>query len=89
MMISKEAKEKIIKKYGRNQKDSGSVEVQIAITTERITNLSEHLKTNKKDHGSRRGLLKLIARRKSLLSYLSKKDYEAYVKLIKKLKLKS
>ncbi len=88
-MISKEAKEKIIKKYGRNQKDSGSVEVQIAITTERITNLSEHLKTNKKDHGSRRGLLKLIARRKSLLSYLSKKDYEAYVKLIKKLKLKS
>ena len=88
-MISKEAKEKIIKKYGRNQKDSGSVEVQIAITTERITNLSEHLKTNKKDHGSRRGLLKLIARRKSLLLYLSKKDYEAYVKLIKKLKLKS
>ena len=88
-MISKEAKEKIIKKYGRDQKDSGSVEVQIAIVTERIKNLSEHLKTNKKDHGSRRGLLKLIARRKSLLSYLSKKDYEAYTKLIKKLKLKS
>ncbi len=84
-MISKEKKAEIIKEYGRTPQDTGSPEVQIAILTERITELTEHLKLNKKDHHSRRGLLKMVGQRRNLLEYLKKKDIEGYRSLIEKL----
>ncbi len=87
-MISKEKKAEIIKTYGRTPEDTGSPEVQIAILTERIRELTEHLKVNKKDHHSRRGMLKMIGQRRNLLAYLQKKDLEAYRQLIEKLGLR-
>lgn len=87
-MISKEKKAEIIKTYGRTPEDTGSPEVQIAILTERIRELTEHLKVNKKDHHSRRGMLKMIGQRRNLLAYLQKKDLEAYRALIEKLGLR-
>ena len=87
-MISKEKKAEIIKKYGRTPEDTGSPEVQIAILTERIRELTEHLKVNKKDHHSRRGMLKMIGQRRNLLAYLQKKDLDAYRQLIEKLGLR-
>ena len=87
-MISKEKKAEIIKTYGRTPEDTGSPEVQIAILTERIHELTEHLKVNKKDHHSRRGLLKMIGQRRNLLAYLQKKDLEGYRALIEKLGLR-
>ena len=87
-MISKEKKAEIIKTYGRTPEDTGSPEVQIAILTERIRELTEHLKVNKKDHHSRRGMLKMIGQRRNLLAYLQKKDLEGYRALIKKLGLR-
>ncbi len=87
-MISKEKKAEIIKAYGRTPEDTGSPEVQIAILTERIRELTEHLKVNKKDHHSRRGMLKMIGQRRNLLAYLQKKDLEAYRQLIEKLGLR-
>ena len=84
-MISKEKKAEIIKTYGRTPEDTGSPEVQIAILTERIRELTEHLKVNKKDHHSRRGMLKMIGQRRNLLAYLQKKDLEGYRALIVKL----
>lgn len=87
-MISKEKKAEIIKEYGRTPEDTGSPEVQIAILTERIRELTEHLKENKKDHHSRRGMLKMIGQRRNLLAYLQKKDLEAYRTLIEKLGLR-
>lgn len=87
-MISKEKKAEIIKTYGRTPEDTGSPEVQIAILTERIRELTEHLKTNKKDHHSRRGMLKMIGQRRNFLAYLQKKDIEAYRALIEKLGLR-
>ena len=87
-MISKEKKAEIITKYGRTQEDTGSPEVQIALLTERITELTEHLKVNKKDHHSRRGLLKMVGQRRRLLEYLKKKDLESYRKLIESLGLR-
>lgn len=87
-MISKEKKAEIIKAYGRTPEDTGSPEVQIAILTERILELNEHLKVNKKDHHSRRGLLKMVGQRRNLLAYLKKKDLEAYRNLIEKLGLR-
>lgn len=87
-MISKEKKAEIIKTYGRTPEDTGSPEVQIAILTERIRELTEHLKVNKKDHHSRRGMLKMIGQRRNLLAYLQKKDLEAYRSLIEKLGLR-
>ena len=84
-MISKEKKAEIIKAYGRTPEDTGSPEVQIAILTERIRELTEHLKVNKKDHHSRRGMLKMIGQRRNLLAYLQKKDLEGYRALIEKL----
>ena len=87
-MISKEKKAEIIKTYGRTPEDTGSPEVQIAILTERIRELTEHLKVNKKDHHSRRGMLKMIGQRRNLLSYLQKKDLEGYRALIEKLGLR-
>ncbi len=84
-MISKEKKAELIKTYGRKEGDTGSAEVQIAILTERINELTEHLKENKKDHHSRRGLLKMVGKRRGLLDYLKKNDLEGYRDLIAKL----
>jgi small subunit ribosomal protein S15 len=87
-MISKEKKAEIIAAYGRKPGDTGSPEVQIAILTERIAELTEHLKVNKKDHHSRRGMLKMIGQRRGLLTYLKKTDLEGYRALIEKLGLR-
>ena len=84
-MISKEKKTAIIEEFGRKPGDTGSPEVQIAILTERITELTEHLKTNQKDHHSRRGLLKMVGQRRGLLGYLKKSDLNSYRALIEKL----
>ena len=87
-MISKEKKAQIIAEYGRKPGDTGSPEVQIAILTERITELTEHLKQNPKDHHSRRGLLKMVGQRRGLLSYLKDMDIERYRTLIERLGLR-
>lgn len=87
-MLTKEAKQEIITKYGVHDGDTGSPEVQIALLTARITYLTEHLKANKKDHHSRRGLLKMVGQRRRLLSYLSKKDINRYREIIAQLKLR-
>ena len=84
-MISKEKKAELIKAYGRTPEDTGSPEVQIALLTARINELTEHLKANQKDHHSRRGLLKMVGQRRGLLDYLKKKDLEGYRALIEKL----
>ena len=84
-MISAEKKQAIIKEYARKAGDTGSPEVQIAILTERIAELTEHLKVNQKEHHSRRGLLKMVGKRRGLLDYLKKKDLEGYRALIAKL----
>ncbi len=84
-MISKEKKQEIIQEYARKPGDTGSPEVQIAILTERIQELTEHLKRNPKDHHSRRGLLKMVGQRRGLLDYLKKKDLESYRTLIERL----
>ncbi len=84
-MIPKEKKQQIIKEYGRDERDTGSPEVQIAVLTERINELTEHLKKNPKDHHSRRGLLMMVGRRRALLQYYAKKDLEGYRELIAKL----
>ncbi|MBC8545041.1 MAG: 30S ribosomal protein S15 [Clostridia bacterium] len=83
--MTKERKLEIIKEYGRSEGDTGSPEVQIALLTERINHLTEHLKTHKKDHHSRRGLLMLVGQRRGLLNYLKSKDIEGYRVLINKL----
>ena len=87
-MISKEKKSAIIAEYGRKPGDTGSPEVQIAILTERIAELTEHLKKNQKDHHSRRGLLKMVGQRRGLLAYLKKVDIERYRTLIERLGLR-
>ncbi|MBR4529506.1 MAG: 30S ribosomal protein S15 [Lachnospiraceae bacterium] len=87
-MITKEKKAEIISKFARGDKDTGSPEVQIAILTERIRELNEHLSVNQKDHHSRRGLLKMVGQRRRLLSYLQNKDIERYRKLIAELGLR-
>ena len=87
-MLTKEAKSDIIGDNQVHAKDSGSPEVQIALITSRINYLSEHFETHKQDHHSKRGLLKLVGRRKRLLAYLKKQDPQRYEKLIKKLKLR-
>ena len=87
-MIIKEKKAEIIKNFGRTPEDTGSPEVQVALLTARIVELNEHLKENKKDHHSRRGLLKMVGQRRNLLAYLKKKDLEAYRALIEKLGLR-
>lgn len=84
-MMRKEEKTLIIEENKRHDGDTGSPEVQIAILTKRINNLTEHLRTNKNDHHSRRGLFKMIGRRRSLLNYLMKTDIEGYRALIAKL----
>ena len=87
-MISKELKSQIIDKYKRDEKDTGSPEVQIAILTERINELTEHLKVHKKDNHSRRGLLKMVGKRRNLLNYLAKKDIQRYRDIAQKLSLR-
>ena len=84
-MISKEKKQAIIAEYGRKEGDTGSPEVQIAVLTARIQELTEHLQSNPKDHHSRRGLLKMVGQRRGLLVYLKKTDIEGYRALIAKL----
>ena len=84
-MIAKEKKQAIIAEYGRTPNDTGSPEVQIAILSARIAELTEHFKQNPKDHHSRRGLLKMVGQRRGLLDYLKKTDIERYRAIIKKL----
>ncbi len=88
MSITKEKKAELISEYQSSATDTGSTEVQIAMLTERINNLAEHFKANKKDNNSRRGLLIMIGRRKRFLKYLERKDYEGYKKLIASLGLR-
>ncbi len=87
-MISKEKKLEIIAAYGRTANDTGSPEVQVALLTERITELTEHLKSNNKDHHSRRGLLKMVGQRRGLLEYLKKTNLDSYRDLIARLGLR-
>ena len=87
-MISKEMKSQIIEKYKRDEKDTGSPQVQIAILTERINELTEHLKIHKKDNHSRRGLLKMVGKRRNLLNYLAKTDVQRYRDIVEKLGLR-
>lgn len=84
-MISKEKKAEIVAAYGKNPQDTGSPEVQIALLTERIRELTEHLKVHQKDHHSRRGLFMLVGQRRGLLDYVKKNDIEAYRSLIERL----
>ncbi len=86
-MITKEKKEEIIKKFQRHDGDTGSPEVQIALLTERIANLTKHLQNFKHDYASRRGLFKMVGERRRLLNYLKRLDKERYNKIIKELKL--
>ena len=88
MPITKEDKEKIIKKFGENKKDTGSTEVQVAILSHRISELTEHVKIHKKDKHTRRGLVQLVSHRKKLLKYLVRSDSDAYVKLINELSIR-
>ncbi len=87
-MLDKKTKQKIIKKYAVHEGDTGSSQVQIAILSEEIARLTEHLVEHKKDHSSRKGLLKKVGERRRLLRYLASDDQEAYSELVKKLKLK-
>ena len=87
-MIAKDTKQNIIKEFAVHEGDTGSPEVQIAILTSRINNLTEHLKKNDKDHHSRRGLLKMVGHRRNLLAYLQKKDINRYRDIIEKLGLR-
>jgi small subunit ribosomal protein S15 len=87
-MISKEMKSQIIEKYKREEKDTGSPEVQIALLTERINELTEHLKVHKKDNHSRRGLLQMVGKRRNLLNYLSENDLPKYREVVEKLNLR-
>ena len=87
-MLAKQKKEKIIGDFETHEGDTGSPEVQIALLTKRITELTEHLKIHRKDHASRRGLLKMVGTRSSLLKYVSKKDVKRYREIISRLGLR-
>ena len=88
MALTKEVKQEIVKEHGVNEKDTGKTEVQVALLTKRIEELTEHFKTHSKDHNSRRGLLKLVGQRRRLLNYLSHNDLQRYRDLIAKLGLR-
>ena len=88
MSIKKDTKKEIISKFANNEKDTGSAQVQIAVLSERINNLTEHFKLHKHDNHSKRGLVALVNKRKKLLSYISKKDNEKYKEIIKELKIR-
>ncbi len=87
-MISGQTKQRVLSDYQRSERDTGSSEVQVALLTERINELSEHFKVHKKDHHSRRGLLKIVSQRRRLLDYLKRKDVERYSALIGRLGLR-
>jgi small subunit ribosomal protein S15 len=88
MSFTKEDKEQVIKEFGRTELDTGSAEVQIALLTRRIEDLTEHFKTNPKDHNSRRGLLKMVGQRRKFLNYLKRHDVEKYREILEKLSLR-
>lgn len=88
MSLGKDRKIEIVKEFGSSEKDTGSTEVQIALLTTRIKELTEHFKVHKKDHASRRGLLKLVGQRRRLLKYLKKTDLEGYRAILKRLNLR-
>ena len=88
MGLTAEKKQELIGKYGRSDGDTGSAEVQVALLTERINELTEHLRTHKKDHHSRRGLLMLVGQRRRLLNYMQRSDLEGYRSLIRELGLR-
>ena len=88
MALTQERKKEIIGRFGHDESDTGSAEVQVALLTERINHLTEHFKVHKKDFGGRRGLLKLVGRRRNLLTYLRNRDIERYRKLIAELGLR-
>jgi len=88
MVMTKESKTKVIEEYHRHEKDTGSPEVQIALLTNRIEHLTGHLREHKHDESSRRGLLKLVGRRRKLLAYLGRKDYRSYIDITDKLKIR-
>ena len=88
MSLTKEAKQQIVSKHGASDADTGSTNVQVALLTRRINDLTEHLRSHPKDHYSRRGLLKLVGRRRRFLNYLQKHDLEGYRQLIKELGLR-
>lgn len=88
MNLTKEKKQEIIKKYGKGTNDSGTAEVQVALLTEKINNLTEHFTAHKKDHASRRGLMMMVGKRRRLLDYLQRKGIERYRTIIKELNLR-
>jgi small subunit ribosomal protein S15 len=88
MSLSSESKSEIIKEYSRGDRDTGSSEVQIAILTRRITELTDHFSEHKKDHHSRQGLLKMVSKRRKLLDYLKNNDQDRYAEIIKRLGLR-
>ena len=88
MSLTKEAKQEVVRQHGSSKTDTGSTKVQVALLTQRINQLTEHLRTHPKDHYSRRGLLKLVGRRRRFLNYLQKHDLEGYRALIKELGLR-
>ena len=88
MPITKEDKEKIVKKFGKSKEDTGATEVQVAILSHRISELTEHVKVHKKDKHTRKGLVQLVSQRKKLLKYLMKTNSESYLNLIKELSIR-
>jgi small subunit ribosomal protein S15 len=86
--LTKDNKQDVIKEFGRTDSDTGSAEVQIALLTRRIEDLTGHFKTNPKDHNSRRGLLKMVGQRRKLLNYLKRNDIEKYREILEKLSLR-
>ena len=88
MAITKETKTQVIEEYHRHEKDTGSPEVQVALITGRILHLTDHLREHKHDESSRRGLLKLVGRRRRLLKYLQNKDYRSYMEITEKLDIR-
>ncbi|NLF49884.1 MAG: 30S ribosomal protein S15 [Leptolinea sp.] len=87
-MITKDAKTQLIEQYHQHEGDTGSADVQIAILSKRITQLTEHLRNNKQDHSSRRGLLKMVGHRRRLLAYVRRKDYNRYISLTDQLNIR-
>ena len=88
MPLTQERKAELVTQFGENPQDTGNTRVQVALLTERINELTEHLRTHKKDHHSRRGLLMLVGQRRRLLNYMQKRDVEAYRALVKELGLR-
>jgi small subunit ribosomal protein S15 len=88
MTVTAERKRELVSKFGRSESDTGATEVQVALLTDRINDLTEHLRTHSKDHHSRRGLLKMVGHRRRLLQYLQRRDLERYRELVRELGLR-